>query len=143
MTHPGHDTWSATRKRRGEGGFVAVEFVLVISVLIVLFMLTLAYAVKAHSHRIAEAAAEQGLAAAASYTGSAAAGRATTEHYLTQLGGGLTHTRVHASRDTRTAVVTVSARAPAFLPLLPMTVHVTVRGPVERIVAPSVGGGTP
>lgn len=135
-----------------ERGSMAIEFVLVMSVLIAVFMLTLAYAVKAHSQRIAQAAAEQGLAAAASYNGTAAAGRATTEHYLSKLGGGLTNSQVGASRTPRSATVVVTAHAPAFIPLLPMTVHVEVTGPVEHLVPPSGdlptgqaagGGGSP
>lgn len=136
------------RPRHDENGFVAIEFVMIMSVLIALFMLTLAYAVKAHSHRIAAAAAEQGLAAASSYDGNAAAGQSATEHYLANLGGGLTDSHVQVSRGAQTATVSVVAHAPDFIPLLPMTVHVNVSGPVERVVPPSANsapsaGGTP
>ena len=125
------------KPRHDENGFVAIEFVLIMSVLIALFMLTLAYAVKAHSHRIAAAAAEQGLAAASSYDGSAAAGQSATEHYLATLGGGLTDSHVQVSRGAQRATVSVVAHAPDFIPLLPMTVRVNVTGPVERVVPPT------
>src|SRR5690349_5784597 len=65
----------ASARRRSERGAIAIEFMLVLSMLVVVFLVMLQYAVRAHAHRIVTAAAEEGLAATAAYDGSAEAGR--------------------------------------------------------------------
>lgn len=129
------------RWRPDEAGYLSIEFALLITVVMLVFLLTLAYAIKAHSQRVAAASAEQGVAAAAAYNGSAGQGRATTTRFLHQMGGGLTGAQVTVSRSATQATVTVTAHAPAFLPLLPMTIHVQVSQPVERLVRPTQAGG--
>ncbi len=126
--------------QRTETGVVAIEFMVVISMLIVVFLVMLQYAVRAHAQRIADAAAQQGLAAAAQYDGTAAKGQRTAEDYLTRLGPGLTHTSVQASRNATTATITLHGRVEPFIPFLPVVVRVQVQAPVERFVPPSAGG---
>lgn len=116
---------------------VAIEFMLVISMLIVVFLVTLQYAVRAHAHRIASAAAQEGLAAASTYDGSAADGRHVAQQSLTQLGPGLHRATVTASRHTTVASVTVRGEADQLLPFLAVRVSVHVEGPVERFVEES------
>lgn len=113
---------------------MAIEFMLVISMLIVVFLLMLQYAVRAHAERVANAAAEQGLAATASYDGSSASGRSVTREYLSKLGPGLHDATVTAGRSPTTATVSVSGSVDQLIPFLTVTVHVRVRGPVERFV---------
>lgn len=133
-----------TRKLRcrDERGVVAIEFMLVISMLIAVFLLMLQYAVRAHAERIATAAAEEGLAAAASYDGTAAEGEQVASGYLTRLGPGLNSATVDASRDATTATVTVQGQVEQLIPFLPVAVRVRVEGPVERFI-PSSPAGTP
>lgn len=122
------------QRRRDERGVVAVEFMLVISMLIVVFLLMLQYAVRAHAERIAAAAAEEGLAAAAAYDGTADDGQRVATGYLTRLGPGLHDTSVAADRNATTATVTVSGKVDQLIPFLSVGVHVRVEGPVERFV---------
>ncbi len=125
------------RHGRDQRGAVAIEFLLVISMLIAVFLVMLQYAVRAHAERIAFAAASEGLAAAANYNGSAATGRTTAQGYLTRLGPGLNSTRVVATRTGTTASITVSGRVDQLIPFLSVHVHVYLTGPVERFVPES------
>lgn len=131
----------ATRPRhRDERGVVAIEFMLVISMLIVVFLLMLQYAVRAHAERVAAAAAEEGLAAATTYDGTAGDGARVATDYLTRLRPGLNDTAVDASRNPTSATVTVSGNVEQLIPFLPVRVHVHVEGPVERFVEESALG---
>lgn len=112
----------------------------VISMLMVVFLLMLQYAVRAHAERIAAAAAEEGLTAATSYDGTAAGGEQVARSYLTQLSPGLTSATVHARRNAATATVTVNGHVEQLVPFLPVTVRVRVEGPVERFVPSGTAG---
>jgi len=74
------------RRIRDERGALSIEFLLIISALMLVFLVMLQYAVKAHAHRVAEAAAEEALAAASAYDGSAASGEQAGNHTLRDLG---------------------------------------------------------
>jgi hypothetical protein len=116
------------------GGLIAIEFMLVKSMHIAVFLLTLQYAVRAHAERIATAAAEEGLAAAAAYRASAADGHRTAIDYLAALGPRLHHPRVQVTRTPEQATVRVSGEVDQLVPFLPVRVSVEVAGPVERWV---------
>ena len=62
------------------------------------FLVMLQYAVKAHAHRVAEAAAEEALAAASAYDGTAASGKQAGNHMLSDLGS-LSNTTVVVTRS--------------------------------------------
>jgi Flp pilus assembly protein TadG len=119
---------------RDERGVMALEFLLVISMLIVVFLLMLQYAVRAHAQRIATAAAQEGLATASSYDGTASDGERTATQYLTSIGPGLASSHVSATRSATTATVTVTGEVDQLIPFLGVTVRVHVEGPVERFV---------
>jgi Flp pilus assembly protein TadG len=120
------------RRDNGDDGAMAIEFLLVIGVLIVVFLIMLQYAMKMHAERIATAAAEEGLAAAAAYDGSSNQGESTARRYLSSLGVGLNQPVVHVSRSRGAASVTVSGDVQQVIPFLPVHVLAQVRGPVER-----------
>lgn len=122
------------RWRRSERGAIGVEFMLIISMLIVVFLVMLQYAVRAHAHRIVTAAAEEGLAAAAAFNGSAEEGRRTARRYVSDLGPGVENAVVTASRSAETARVTVKGEVEEFVPFLTVEVSAEVEGPVERFV---------
>ena len=122
------------RWRRCERGAIGVEFMLIISMLIVVFLVMLQYAVRAHAHRIVTAAAEEGLAAAAAYDGSAEEGRRTAQRFVDDLGQGVENAVVTASRSAQTARVTVKGEVEEFVPFLTVGVSAEVEGPVERFV---------
>ena len=121
------------RRTRDERGALSIEFLLVISALMLVFLLMLQYAVKAHAHRVAQAAAEEALAAASAYDGTVASGQEAGNHYLTELGN-LSNTRVTVTRAGNTAVVTISGDAAQVFPLLPVHVTVHLQGPIEQFV---------
>jgi Flp pilus assembly protein TadG len=121
-------------RRRGERGAIAIEFMLVLGMLVVVFLLMLQYAVRAHAHRIATAAAEEGLAAASAYDGSAEDGRRTASRYVEELGPGLHGTVVTSTRSATTARVAVNGEVEQLVPFLTVRVSAEVQGPVERFV---------
>lgn len=122
------------QRRRDERGSIAIEFLLTISMLIVVFMLMLQYAVKAHAQQIATAAAEEALAAASSYGATPADGQNAGNNYLVHLGPGLGNSTVTVTRNGATATVTVTGDVDQLIPFLPVRVSVHVEGPVERFV---------
>lgn len=115
---------------------MAIEFLLVISMLIVVFLLMLQYAVKAHAQQIAAAAADEGLAVASSYDGTATDGERTADNYLTHIGPGLASSNVAATRNATSATVTITGKVDQLIPFLAVTVSVHVEGPVEHFVSP-------
>jgi len=121
--------------RRDERGAMAIEFMLVMSMLIVVFLLMLQYALKVHAERVAQAAADQALAAATAYDGSPTAGQAAGRAYLDGSGHTLLNPRISVTRTTTIASATVTGDVTAFIPLLPVSVSVHVQGPVEKFVA--------
>jgi Flp pilus assembly protein TadG len=121
------------RRSRDERGALSIEFLLVISALMLVFLLMLQYATQAHVHRVAQAAAEEALAAASAYDGSVPAGEAAGNHYLNDLGS-LSATNVTVTRSGTTATVTVTGDGQQVLPLVPVHVSIHLEGPIERFV---------
>lgn len=124
-----------TRLRlRNERGALAIEFMLVLGMFVVVFLVMLQYAVREHAERIASAAAEEGLAAAAAYDGSAEDGRRAAEQYVHGLSPALQNASVSVTRSATSARVEVTGEVEQLAPFLPVRVTVEVRGPVERFV---------
>jgi Flp pilus assembly protein TadG len=121
------------RRTRDERGALSIEFLLVISALMLVFLVMLQYAVKAHAHRVAEAAAEEALAAASAYDGTAASGEQAGDHMLSDLGA-LSNTTVVVTRSGTTASATVTGDVEQLIPFLPVHVTVRIEGPVEQFV---------
>ena len=121
-------------RRRGQRGAIAIEFMLILSMLVGVFLVMLQYAVRAHAHRIVTAAAEEGLAVAAAYDGSAEEGRRTAQRYVDDLGPGVENAVVTASRSVETASVEVRGEVEQLVPFLNVRVSAEVEGPVERFV---------
>lgn len=113
---------------------MAIEFLLTITMLIIVFLVMLQYAVKAHAQQIATAAAEEALAATSSYDGTTADGESTANDYLTNLAPGLANSTVNVTRTASTATVTVTGDVDQLIPFLPVQVTVQIEGPIERFV---------
>lgn len=122
------------RRTRDQRGALSIEFLLIISALILVFLVMLQYAVRAHAHRVAEAAAEEALAAAAAYDGSTTAGEAAADNYLKDVGSDLLNPQVDVDRTQSTAAVTVKGDVQPFIPFLSVDVSVHLEGPVEKFV---------
>ena len=103
---------------RDERGVVAIEFMLVISMLIVVFLLMLQYAVRAHAQRIAAAAADEGLAAPAATTGPPATGNGRRRTTSRGSVPACQSTSVDATRTDTTATVTVGGEVDQLIPFL-------------------------
>lgn len=121
------------RRTRDERGALSIEFLLVISALMLVFLLMLQYAAKAHAHRVAEAAAEEALTAASAYDGTATAGEQAGNHTLNDLGS-LSNATVSVTRSGTTASVTVTGDVEQLVPFLPVHLTVHLEGPIEQFV---------
>lgn len=119
---------------RGERGAMSIEFLALMSALLIVFMMMLQYATRAHAIRIAQAAAEEGLAAASAYDGSTVSGQTAAQHYLDDIGTALVRPRIETTRGATTATVTVRGEVQPLIPFLPVHVSVHLEGPVERFV---------
>lgn len=123
--------------RRDETGALSIEFVLVMSVIVGLFMLMLAYGVRSYSKQVVTQAAQDGLAAAERYGATAAQGQAAAAHEIQVLGGDLTNVAIQVTYTGQTATVVVSGDAPTLIPLVKMHVTSQVSAPVEQFAPPS------
>ena len=121
-------------RKRDEQGVMAIEFLLVISMLVVVFLLMLQYAVEAHAERIASAAADDGLAVAASYRGTASAGQSAAAESLASYRTGVHGAHVTVTRSPTVATVVITGHVEQLVPFLDVAVRVHVEGPVERFV---------
>jgi hypothetical protein len=86
-----------------------------------------------YGRQVAASAAQHAVDAARVEQGTAAAGEATGQDYLDQVGG-LDTADVTVSRSSETATATVTGEPPSILGFFHVGVSVTVTGPVERIV---------
>jgi hypothetical protein len=114
---------------------MAIEFVLVMSMLLLVFLVMLQYALRAHAEQLAHAAADQALADATAYDGSAAAGKAAGTAFLTGTSRGtLLHPTVVVTRNANLATATVIGEVTPFIPFLAVDVKVHIQAPVEKYV---------
>lgn len=130
------------RLLRGDRGAGAAEIVIAVPLLMLLILLVVQFAVWAHAMSVAQATAEEALAAARVQGGSAAAGQQRAGQVLGQIGSAvLVGPQVSVTRTAGTATVRIHATAEQVMPLpgLNLPVTITVTGPVERFV-PSTGG---
>jgi Flp pilus assembly protein TadG len=113
--------WQA-RPWRGDRGAGAAEVVIAVPLLMLLILLIVQFAIWAHASSVAQATAEEALAAA---------------QVLGQIGSSvLISTHVTVTRTGATATVQITGAAEEVLPVpgLAFPVHITVTGPVERFV---------
>ena len=98
------------------------------------FLLMLQYAVKAHAHRVAEAAAEEALGRRLGVRRLALPpAEQAGNHTLSDLGS-LSNTTVVVTRSGTTASATVTGDVEQLIPFLPVHVTVRIEGPVEQFV---------
>jgi Flp pilus assembly protein TadG len=125
----------STRRVRDEAGANSIAFVIVVPIVLLALGTSVQYFVKTDAQRTAEAAAEEGAAAARRFDGSAEAGRAQAYDFLGDVDNdSLEDVQVSATRDGIEASVTVTGTADsvAWLPFMDTTVSATSTGPVER-----------
>ena len=118
--------------------------VIAVPLLMLIILVIVQFAVWAHAVSVAQATAEEALAAARVQGGSAAAGQQRAAQVLGQIGSAvLVGPQISVTRTVAIATVQVHATAERVVPLpglsLPVTVTVTVTGPVERFVPETAG----
>ncbi|HTD49543.1 MAG TPA: TadE/TadG family type IV pilus assembly protein, partial [Acidimicrobiia bacterium] len=94
---------------RDERGDETIEAVLVTPVLLLLIMVVIQFGLWYHASHVAEAAAQQGAAAARVETGTAADGRASAQQFMADAAATLVdHVTVISTRDNQSAHVVVA-----------------------------------
>ena len=117
--------------------------VIAVPLLMLIILLIVQFAVWEHATAVAQATAEEALAAARVQGGSAAAGQQRAVQVLGQIGSPvLTSPQVSVTRTAAIATVQIHATAERVVPLpgLSLPVTVTVTGPVERFVQTDTAG---
>ena len=141
---PGHPRMRRhARPWRGDRGAGAAEIVIAVPLLMLLILLIVQFAIWAHASSVAQATAEEALAAARVQGGSAAAGQQRAAQVLGQIGSSvLISPKVSVTRTAGTATVQITGTAEEVLPVPGLTfpVHITVTGPVERFVPATAQG---
>ena len=144
---PGHGQHtslrSLARRWRGDRGAGSAEIVIAVPLLMLLILLIVQFAIWAHASSVAQATAEEALAAARVQGGSAAAGQQRAAQVLGQIGSSvLIHPHITVTRTGATATVQITGTAEEVLPVpgLSFPVHITVTGPVERFVPATAQG---
>ncbi len=127
----------ARRRLADDRGAGSAEIVVATPLLMLLILLVIQFGIWAHATHVAQATAEEALAAARVQGGTAATGQQRASQVLAQIGSAvLTSPHVIVTRTATTATVRVTATAERVVPLpgLALPVTVTVTGPVERFV---------
>lgn len=125
------------RTRRGEHGETMTQTVIIAPVLFTLIMTIIQFALFAHAQNVAEAAAQEGVAAARQFGSTESAGTAKASDALASLGPKmLTEHAVNVNRSATTVTVTVTGQVLSLVPGYHPHISQTASGPVERYVAP-------
>lgn len=126
---------------RDERGEAMAQTVIVAPALFMMIMAIVQFALVAHAQNVAEAAAQEGVAAARLFQATEADGIAHASAALSHLGPRmLTSRNVSVDLTPTTATVTVSGTALSLVPFLHPTVSQTASAAVERYVEPEVAG---
>src|SRR5450755_1543486 len=116
------------RYGRDERGSASAELVVATPLLLLLIRGVIQFALWQHATHIAEAAAQQGLAAGRVENGTESAGQIETDAVLAQLGV-LTDPQVATNRSVDTTTVMVTGEAPSVLPFVHLPVRAVASGP--------------
>lgn len=123
-----------TARGENERGSAAVEAIMIIPAVLMIFFAIIQGAVVLQANNVAQAAASTAYNSARLYDASTEDGVNAGNAALTQAGTILTGTNVTVQRGAETVTVTVTGTAATLIPGLPATVSRTVTGPTERWV---------
>lgn len=126
--------------RHRDRGSGAAETVISVPLIMLLILLIVQFAIWEHARGVAQATAEEALAAARVQDGTNAAGQQRADQVLGQIGSAvLVGPQVTVSRNAGYVTVQVRAAAEQVLPLpgFQWPVTITVTGPTERFVPES------
>lgn len=119
-------------RRRDERGIAAPEFVIVMPVVMLIFLMLVQWSVQLYNDRIVHAAAREAAVDAASWDGTESAGRETADDYLADSGSDLSNTEVKITVGATEVTVTVSGDVMTLLPGFTKRVSATATVPRER-----------
>jgi Flp pilus assembly protein TadG len=119
-------------RRRDERGIAAPEFVIVMPVVMLIFLMLVQWSVQLYNDRIVHAAAREAAVDAASWDGTESAGRQTADEYLADSGSDLSNTQVKITVGATEVTVTVSGDVMTLLPGFTKRVSATATVPRER-----------
>ena len=119
-------------RRRDERGIAAPEFVIVMPVVMLIFLMLVQWSVQLYNDRIVHAAAREAAVDAASWDGTESAGRQTADDYLADSGSDLSNTQVKITVGATEVTVTVSGDVMTLLPGFTKRVSATATVPRER-----------
>jgi len=119
-------------RRRDERGIAAPEFVIVMPVVMLIFLMLVQWSVQLYNDRIVHAAAREAAVDAASWDGTESAGRQTAHEYLADSGSDLSNTEVKITVGATEVTVTVSGDVMTLLPGFTKRVSATATVPRER-----------
>lgn len=118
---------------RDQKGSASAELVIAAPLLLLLVLGIVQFALWEHATHVAQAVAQQGVAAGRVEGGSQQAASAEARTVLDQVGSGvLVAPRVTAVRNPLTTTVVVSGQAEGILPFLSLPVHAQASGPTEQ-----------
>ena len=128
------------RGRTDDCGSASAELVIATPLLLLLILGVVQFALWQHATHVAQAVAQQGLAAGRTQDGSAQTATGEANALLGQLGSGvLIHPQITATRTGQTTTVIVTGRAEGILPFLNLPVRTVAVGPTERWTTPQSG----
>ncbi len=121
-------------RARDERGSTTVEFVVLVPLMVMLFMVVVQFGVYFHTRAVATTAAHQAVDNARILDGTADAGTAAATQFLDQNAGALRDRDVSVERTDTAVRVTVTGEVLSLIPFASFPLDVTVSAPVERVV---------
>ena len=119
-------------RRRDERGIGAPEFVVVMPLVMLIFLMLVQWSVQLYNDRIVHAAAREAAVDAASWEGTESAGRQTADEYLADSGSDLSNTSIKINVGATEVTVTVSGEVMTLVPGFTKRVSATATVPRER-----------
>jgi len=119
-------------RRHDERGIGAPEFVVVMPLVMLIFLMLVQWSVQLYNDRIVHAAAREAAVDAASWEATEAAGRQTANEYLADSGSDLSNTDIKINVGAAEVTVTVSGDVMTLLPGFTKRVSATATVPRER-----------
>ncbi len=132
MTIPNRLLRGRVLRRRDERGIAAPEFVIVMPVVMLIFLMLVQWSVQLYNDRIVHAAAREAAVDAASWEGTESAGRQTANEYLADSGSDLSNTEVKITVGATEVTVTVSGDVMTLLPGFTKRVSAIATVPREK-----------
>jgi hypothetical protein len=118
-----------------ERGSISAELVVATPLLLLLILAIVQFALFEHATHVAQAVANEGLAASRVVGGSESSGNQAADALLNQLGSSvLVGGSVTTARGAETTNVTVTGAAEVLLPFLHLPVRVVASAPTERFM---------